>query len=139
MPTFSTVVEIEKYMEKACSVAVENACNRLLGTLQQIIDEEYYDVYEPDIYNRTYAFWHSAMTEMLDYSCGRIFMNPDSMDYKEGWSGEAQIRTAAEGLHGGLDVGTNDHRYWDKFLEYCNENAVDILRQELQKQGIVAK
>ena len=37
---FKTVVELQKHMESACRKAVENACNRLLGRLQEIIDEE---------------------------------------------------------------------------------------------------
>ena len=35
---FKTVVELENYVESACTKAVENACNRLLGTLQELID-----------------------------------------------------------------------------------------------------
>ena len=38
--TFSTVIELQKHMESACRRAVENACNRLLGKLQEIINEE---------------------------------------------------------------------------------------------------
>lgn len=138
--TFSTIVELQSYMEKACATAVENACNRLLGRLQEIIDEEYYEVFEPERYRRTYAFWRSATTEMLSNTCGKIFMNPSAMNYREGWSGEAQIKSAAKGLHGGWDFeGVSDHKYWEVFMEYCNENAVKILKEELTAQGIPIK
>ena len=43
-----------KMINVVCGKAVENACNRLLGRLQQIIDEEFYDVFDPEYYHRTY-------------------------------------------------------------------------------------
>lgn len=45
-----------KMINVVCGKAVENACNRLLGSLQQIIDEEFYDVFDPEYYHRTYQF-----------------------------------------------------------------------------------
>lgn len=137
--TFSTTVSLKNYLESACNIAVQNACNRLLGTLQQLIDSEYYDVYDPVWYKRTYQFWESATVEMLSNTCGQIFMNPNAMHYT-GWSGEEQIRAANLGIHGGIitDI-TVEHRYWDKFVEYCDKNAVRILKEELKKQGLSVK
>lgn len=138
--TFSTTVSLKNYLESACNKAVENACNRLLGTLQQLIDSEYYDVYDPVWYNRTYQFWESATTKMLSNTCGQIFMNPNAMHYGSGWSGEEQIQAANLGIHGGMFTdATLQHRYWDKFIEYCDENAVQILKEELKKQGLSTK
>ena len=138
--TFKTVVELQRHMESACRKAVENACNRLLGTLQQIIEEEYYDVFEPNRYKRTMSFWRSATTEMLTNTCGQVFMNPNAMHYKAGWSGQTQIESAAKGLHGGWEFeGVSDHKYWEVFMAYCNKNAVKILKEELTRQGISVK
>ena len=138
--TFSTVVELQKHMESACRKAVENACNRLLGRLQEILDEEYYDIFEPERYKRTMSFWRSATTKMLDNTCGQVFMNPDVMHYKAGWSGKAQIESAAKGLHGGWDYeGVSDHKYWEVFIAYCEKNALKILKEELRAQGIPIK
>lgn len=138
--TFKTVIELKKHMELACHKAIENACNRLLGKLQEIIDKEYYGVFEPERYKRTYQFWESATTEMLSNTCGQIFMNPNVMHYKPGWSGKAQIESAAKGLHGGWDYeGVSDHKYWEVFFEYCENNAVKILKEELRAQHIPVK
>ena len=137
---FKTVIELQTHMEKACRLAIENACSRLLGRLQEIIDEEYYDVFEPERYKRTYQFWESATMEMLNDTCGQVFMNPNAMHYKAGWSGKAQIESAAKGLHGGWDYeGVSDHKYWEVFMQYCEQNAVKILKEELKKQGIPVK
>ena len=137
---FKTVVELQKHMESVCRKAVENACNRLLGRLQEIIDEEYYDVFDPERYNRTYQFWESATTKMLSNIAGQIFMNPNAMHYKTGWSGKAQIESAAKGLHGGWDYeGVSDHKYWEVFISYCEQDAVKILKEELKAQGVPVK
>lgn len=120
--------------------AIENSCNRLLGALQEIINTEFYDVFSPDYYIRTYQFWRSATTEMLNKACGQVFMDKAAMDYGEFWSGDMQLKAASIGSHGGwiTDI-TREHRFWDAFIEYCKNNCVQILKEELRKQGIPVK
>ena len=132
---FTTMVSLENYIESACEKAVENACNRLLGTLQELIDSEYYDQFTPEKYKRTYQFWKSATTRMLDKNCGEIFMDADAMDYGSFWNGELQLLYASEGYHGSKEIQT-EGRFWDEFLNFCEHNAVRILKEELNKQGI---
>lgn len=126
-----------KMINIACGIAVENACNRLLGNLQQIIDEEFYDVFEPDFYHRTYQFWRSATTKMITQNCGQIFMDKSAMNYNNFWTGEKQIYAASIGSHGGwVTDETKEHRFWEVFIEFCENNAVNILVEELRKQGL---
>lgn len=135
---FKAMVSLENYIESACEKAVENACNRLLGTLQQLIDTEYYDQFEPDYYKRTYRFWRSATTKMLSKNCGEIFMNEDAMDYVTYWDGELQLKFASRGYHGTTAIQT-EGRFWQVFIDFCEQNAVKILKEELIKQGINIK
>lgn len=124
----------------ACSKAVENACNRLLGTLQQLIDAEFYDVFTPDFYNRTYQFWESATSEMLNQTCGKIFMDKSKMDYSNYWTAERQLLAANIGSHGGITTDeTKEHKFWDTFIVFCEKYAVKILKEELQKNGLKIK
>jgi hypothetical protein len=140
--TFTTTVQLENYIQSICTKAVENACNRLLEVLQDLIMSEYYDAYDSETYSRSYQFYRSAMTEMLSKTTGIIFMNPDAMDYPfsgRGWSwdGATQIFEANQGSHGGWSTDeSRKHRYWDEFEEYCDKNAIRILKEELVKQGI---
>lgn len=136
--TFTTVVGLENYIEYACEKAVQNACNRLLGTLQELIDTEYYDQFEPDRYIRSYQFWRSATTKMLTKNCGEIFMDADAMDYGTYWTGEKQLEYASQGYHGHTDFQT-EGRFWSTFVEFCEQNATNILKQELIKQGLKPK
>ena len=107
-------------MEKACEKAVRNTCDRLLGVLQEMIDTEYYDQFEPDVYKRTYQFWEGAM------------------NYNGYWNGKKQLFYANQGYHGGKEIKT-DGMFWKSFVDYCNSNAESILKEELRLQGINAK
>ena len=132
--------DLKKQVDAACNKAVENACNRLLGSLQQIIDEEFYDVFEPDFYKRSYQFWKSATTKMLTQNCGQVFMDKSAMNYNDFWTGEKQIRAASIGSHGGwVTDETKEHRFWEVFIQFCELHAIDILKEELGKQGLNIK
>lgn len=132
--------DLKKQVDIACGKAVENACNRLLGSLQQIIDEEFYDVFDPEYYHRTYQFWRSAITKMLTQTCGQVFMDKSAMNYNNFWTGEKQIYAASIGSHGGFVTDeTKKHRFWEVFIEFCKLHAIDILKKELRKQGLNVK
>lgn len=138
MAQYKTYSALVAAMNKNINIAVENACNRLLGTLQQLIDTEYYDQFEPDYYKRTYQFWRSATTKMLTQNCGEIFMDEDAMNYGTYWDGELQLQFASRGYHGTTAIQT-EGRFWKTFLDFCEQNAVKILKEELRKQGINVK
>ncbi len=59
-------------MNKNINIAVENTYNRLLGSLQEIIETEFYDMFEPDYYSRTLSFWRSATSKMVKKLVGRF-------------------------------------------------------------------
>lgn len=140
MANYKTYSAFVSAMNKNITIAVENACNRLLGSLQQIIDSEFYDVFEPDFYNRTYQFWRSAITKMLNQNCGEVFMNKSAMNYNNFWNGEKQLQAASIGSHGGWTTDTTaSHRFWEVFLDFCENNALKILKEELRKQHINVK
>lgn len=135
--TYSALVN---ELNKSVNIAVEKACNRLLSKLQELIDTEYYDAFEPDFYKRTYQFWKSATVEMLSQNVGQIFMDKSKMNYNNFWTGEKQLYEASVGSHGGWTTNeTVKHRFWDAFIEYCEESATNILKEELIKQGLNVK
>ena len=138
MAQFKTYSALVSAMNKNINIAVENACNRLLGTLQELIDTEYYDKFEPDFYKRTYQFWESATTKMLTQNCGEIFMDEKAMNYGSYWDGEIQLQFASRGYHGSTEFQT-EGRFWQSFIEFCEQNAVKILKEELRKTGINVK
>lgn len=137
---FRTPVELKKYMQVLCDKAIENACNRLLGALQKIIIDEFYEIFEPDFYIRSYQFWKSATTDMLNKNIGVIFMDDTAMNYNSYWTGKKQLLAASIGSHGGwVTDETKEHRFWEVFEKYCAENAIQILKEELSNVGLKVK
>ena len=120
MAAFKNFSDLEKALNKSINTAVENSCNRLLGTLQEIIDSEYYDVFDPEYYKRTYQFWRSAVTKMFRQNCGVVFMDKTAMNYNTFWTGEKQLLHASRGSHGGFVTDeTRQHRFWEVFIDFC--------------------
>ena len=133
--TFTSIVELQGAMQQSCTVAIQNATEILLAELQRLIRSEFYDKYTPKEYDRTDQFFNSAIKEMVTDLCGRVFMDAGRMNYLEPhWTGETQIEAANRGSHGGYII--RDGAYWDSFIDYCNKNALNILKQELRKQGL---
>ena len=60
MKIVKTINDLKIQIDNACNKAVENACNRILGSLQQIIDEEFYEMFEPELFQNIsiLAFCH---------------------------------------------------------------------------------
>lgn len=129
------MAQIQNHIETVCNVAVETTCNRLLGTLQHLIDVEFYDQFEPDFYKRSYLFWKSAMSKMLNQNCGEVLMDEATMDYGAYWNGELQLQFASRGYHGSTEIQT-EGRFWKRFIEFCEDHAVEILKEELVKAGL---
>lgn len=137
---FRTPVELKNYMQVLCDMAIENACNRLLGALQKIIIDEFYEIFEPDFYIRSYQFWKSATTDMLNKNIGIIFMDDTAMNYNSYWTGKKQLLAASIGSHGGwVTDETKEHRFWEVFEKYCAENAIQILKEELSNVELKVK
>lgn len=137
---FRTPVELKNYIQVLCDKAMENACNRLLGALQKIIIDEFYEIFEPDFYIRSYQFWKSATTDMLNKNIGVIFMDDTAMNYNSYWTGKKQLLAASIGSHGGwVTDETKEHRFWEVFEKYCAENAIQILEEELSNVGLKVK
>lgn len=152
--TFTTMVQFQQMIEPLITKAVENTAKILQEKLVEIINNEYYEQFEPEQYVRTYEFLRSAVYKMIDPKTASIGIDENYFDYEysakymmfengggtprtvEGhWTGEDQVNMAARGYHGTYYIRT-EGRFWETFIDYCNNNAVNILRKELAKQGI---
>lgn len=143
--------DLKKQIENACNKAVENAANILLKKLQEYINEDYYDLYAPKYYiPRTMKFYESAVANMMGKSTATIgidelymsYQYPAKYTYLDGteghWTGEDQVHMANAGYHGNFNIYRDGH-FWKDFEKYANENAIDILKTELRKQGLNVK
>jgi hypothetical protein len=81
------------------------------------------------------AFYDSAKSQLLSSTTAEIYMDADSMHYNDYWDGETQLYMADAGFHGNANIFREGY-FWKDFVEYCNKNAISILRNELDKVGI---
>lgn len=144
---FRTMVELQGYIESACTKAVEQAAYIIVEKLKDFIQTRYYDKFDPDVYIRTEKFLNSTVANMLGNTTASIGIDDAFMDYeypanynlRDGttghWAGEDQVNMAARGYHGTYYIQT-EGRYWDEFIEWCDNNAINILEKELKKQGL---
>ena len=142
--------DLKRQIDAACNNAVENAAKILLKKLQEYINEDYYDLYQPIYYSRTMKFYESAVANMMGKSTATIgidelymsYQYPEKYTYLDGtaghWTGEDQVHMADAGYHGNSNIYRDGH-FWKDFEKYTNENAIDILKTELRKQGLNVK
>ena len=138
MKTFTTLVQMETFMNKACAIAIENVAKRVTEELRNYIDEDFYRQYKPKFYQRTYQLLNSPTYNMLNNTSAVVFIDTDAMHYlagEYGFTGEDSAYYASLGWHGSPNI-IRDGRYWEDFIEWVNKNIPVLMKQELKKQGL---
>lgn len=142
--------DLQTIIELLIEKAVQNASEILLAKLQEYIEEDYYKMYSPLFYQRTRVFFESAVANMTGKSSAsvgidRLYMSyqyPSKYKYLDGseghWTGEDQVFMADSGFHGNVNIYRDGH-FWKDFENFCNDNAINILKTELRKQGLSIK
>lgn len=142
-----SIEDLKNQINVACERAIESASQILLKELQEYINEDYYDLYEPIYYKRTYAFYKSAVAHITGKSSSMVgidnlymsYQYPANYNYLDGetghWTGEDQVYMADAGFHGNASIYRDGH-FWKDFEQFCKENAINILKLELKKQGL---
>lgn len=136
--TFTTTVQFQKMIEPMITKALMSTARILVEKLRESIDSQYYndpDFY-PNIYQRTYKFLDSASYQLIGKNMAEIFIDTDMMNYKNGFDADQVVEWAGQSMHGAEYYQTETEDFWSVFENFCEENAIKILRQELQKQGL---
>jgi hypothetical protein len=132
---FTTMVQMQGYIEHLCTEAIRHAMQRCVAKLRELIDEEYYDQYEPLVYQRTMQFYKSATATLLSATSAEIGIDESMMNYGSYWDGEIQAEFASRGYHGTTAIQT-EGRFWESFEQWMDQNAILILKEELERQGL---
>ena len=136
MPNFNNTIELEKYINKCISIALRNTADILTKKLVDYIDEDFYSLYNPRVYIRSYQLQDSPKFQMLSNAIAEVFVDTDSMNYEDA-TGDYVAKLAARGFHGNKYIFREGY-YWEDFLKYCHENARNIYMLELRKLGLNA-
>lgn len=134
--TFKTLLKLQKGIEKSIQEAVMETADIARVKLHDFIDEQYYNdpEFSPIFYQRTMQFLNSAMSSMLSKNSAEIYIDMESMEYKNASPYEV-VSWASKSSHGGLSP-TSTPDFWTTFIEWCNDNLIELLKNNLAKRGI---
>lgn len=130
---FTSISKLQNEINKRIAKAVEQTSIQLCKKLKEIIQDQYYDMYEPRIYERTFQFLNSVSMEIINSNYSVIYLD-NYGSYKDATMQYVQ-ELASSGFHGRKDIQT-DGRYWEVFLEYVSNNAVRLLEKNMHEQGL---
>ena len=136
--SFNTVVEIQNYIESACEKAILETSKTAQEELTRCIQEQYYNDpgFYPNVYERTETLLRSATYQMLSKTSSEIYVDIQGMHYKNGFSPWQVVSWASESKHGAEYYQTDTQDFWTTFIDWANKNLINILKQNLRKNGI---
>lgn len=118
---------------------VDKLAERVYETLNYFL-KEYYDSYDPVSYRRTKDFLFSAVKVEPKIKGSKVtasvFIDTDYMDNYYNATGYQVAQWANQGLHGGLNTGSNTPHVWDDTMRETVDNgellklAVEYLRSK---------
>lgn len=137
MAEYKTYQALITEMNKRASIALKNVAKIMTSKLQEFILEDFYYQYDPTVYERHYKFWNAPTFEMVSDFLAEVFLDTDTMTYKTA-TGQEVAELASQGYHGNKNIFRAGY-FWDDFIEWCDANVPNLLKQELQKVGFTVK
>lgn len=139
--TFTTMVGLQNYIESACEKAIQETAKTAKDMLHQCVDEQYYKDagFYPNVYQRTETFLSYVVSKMLSSNSAEIYIDIEGMHYKNGFDAWQVVSWASESKHGAEYYQTDTEDFWTTFLEWCNDNLLNILKANLKKYGLTGK
>ncbi len=118
---------------------VDELAERVYETLNYFL-QEYYNSYDPKYYRRQYDFLRSAVKVEPKIKGNKVtasvYIDTNSMDNYYNATGYQVATWGNQGLHGGLDAGSNTPHVWDDTMDNTVNNgellklAVEYLRSK---------
>lgn len=116
---------------------VDQLAERVYETLNYFL-QEYYNSYDPKSYRRQYDFLRSAVKVEPKIEGNKVtalvFIDTESMDNYYNATGLQVAQWSDQGLHGGLNTGSNTPHVWQDTMDNTVNNgellklAVDYLK-----------
>lgn len=138
---FSSPVELKNYLQVLCDQAVKDTAEEAKKQLTNCINIQYYKDPEfyPNVYKRTNTFLTSAACQLISGGTAEIFIDAEGMHYKNGFNSWKIINWASESKHGADLYQTTTPNFWSTYIEWCNDNLIDLLKKNLRKVGLSVK
>ncbi len=119
---------------------VDELAERVYETLNYFM-QEYYNSYDPVSYRRTKDFLYSAVKVEPKIKGNKVvasvYIDTESMDNYFNTTGFQVASWANQGLHGGLNTGSNTPHVWDDTMKATIENGelLKLAMDYLKKKG----
>lgn len=137
MAEYKTYQALITEMNKRTSIALKNVANIMANQLRYFVIEDFYNQYSPEYYERTFQLQDAPTFEMVSDFLAEVFLDTDTMTYKTA-TGQEVAELASKGYHGNENIFRAGY-FWDDFIEWCDANVPNLLKQELQKVGFTIK
>lgn len=139
--TIKNSKDLKKHVDAACGRAVENAAKEVRDKLYDCINIQYYrdPYFYPNVYKRTKTFLKHAAYMMLTSNTAQIYIDIEGMHYKNNFDSWQVVKWASESKHGSDLYQTPTTDFWTQFIEWCNEDLLKLLKENLRKQGLNVK
>lgn len=137
MAGYKTMEQLQAALNKSISIAVEKTAKEAEDMLKKCVNEQYYKDpgFYPNVYERTETFLYSVAMTTINNKAD-IYIDINGMHYKNGFSPWQVVSWASESKHGAEYYQTGTEDFWSRFIDWCNENLIKILKENIQKQGI---
>lgn len=133
--------DLQKALTPTMANMVDTLAERVYETLNHFL-QEYYNSYDPKSYRRQYDYLRSAVKVEPQIKGNKVtasvYIDTESMDNYYNATGHQVASWANQGLHGGLDAGSNTPHVWDDTMDNTVNNGelLKLAVQYLRSKGI---
>lgn len=149
---FKTTDELKNYILSRSELAVQETKEKVFKIIFDVV-AQYYNEFQPKEYDRTLQLLFSLVdTDARKQGNGfvaEVYFDVGSIDYQEpkkhrknpdDWSNEEIIdEIMTGGSHGGYIAPNGNTKVWTESIGILNAELIQILKQELIKNGIPVK
>lgn len=135
----SNMNQLQAALMPTMTKMIDELAERVYETLNYFL-QEYYNSYDPKSYKRQYDFLRSAVKVEPKIKGSKatasVYIDTESMDNYYNATGFQVAQWANQGLHGGLNTGSNTPHVWDDTMDNTVNNgellklAVEYLRSK---------
>jgi hypothetical protein len=154
--------DVEKYIESKIIAWLTKVGQQLPIYLKEFIQSEYYDQYAPSpLYDRKFRIMEAIMVTSIKkigntYTMS-IYLDPSAVSYDpsvwydkrsgswnyiKGDTSEDVFNLMANGIHGSIDNGQTDGRFWEEFLDSVGAGGIydlfEDFKRYLGKNGVLS-
>lgn len=122
----SNMNQLQAALMPTMTKMVDELAERVYETLNYFL-QEYYNSYDPKSYRRQYDFLTSAVKVEPKVKGNKVvasvYIDTDSMNNYYNATGKQVAAWANQGLHGGLNTGSNTPHVWDDTMDNTVNNG----------------